>query len=452
MKEKTNEKLESYSPEKIYSINFKIAICFFIIMPLPYLVDGEVLLSTIMLALGALALLCEVALKNKLSRKKRIYILSFSEMLAVLLPALFGLGTPHTYTVLVGGVILTGLFFKVKLSIFIALFAAFMSIVFTVFNTYFIPGYNFTYLIWGCLFMSVSSFAAVLFVKIVALRIDHAKKQTEEIEKIVAELKDKIAETENQRQEQAQMVFEIRSIAATLANSADEMVCVVDNLKSGSDRQSAEVEQIANTVAYVSQAGRANAEDAQTAKALFDTSRARLVEGQEQMTTMTAAMGNITETSNQINDILNTINSIASQTNILALNASVEAARAGAAGKGFAVVAQEVRTLATASAEVVKNTGQMINNIYNAVSTGEKTVKDTAQTFKEIANSIDDIMDIIEKINSSSNTQSSSISQVEDNIHGISEVILSNSSTTQQTSDVTHDLHQQIKKLMVLTS
>jgi methyl-accepting chemotaxis protein len=42
---------------------------------------------------------------------------------------------------------------------------------------------------------------------------------------------------------------------------------------------------------------------------------------------------------------------IAARTNLLALNATIEAARAGDAGKGFAVVAQEVKALASQTAQ-----------------------------------------------------------------------------------------------------
>lgn len=84
--------------------------------------------------------------------------------------------------------------------------------------------------------------------------------------------------------------------------------------------------------------------------------------------TMTNDIEEGVENSRKANSIVKTIDNISFQINLLALNASVEAAHAGEYGQGFAVVAEEIKNLATGSAQSAHDTADIINDIINTMS------------------------------------------------------------------------------------
>jgi methyl-accepting chemotaxis protein len=110
-----------------------------------------------------------------------------------------------------------------------------------------------------------------------------------------------------------------------------------------------------------------------------------------------ALVRNLDSSAQTIGEIVVMIQRIAEQTNLLALNATIEAARAGEAGRGFAVVANEVKSLATQTAQATEDISAKVSEIQSIT--------------KETVGSIGAIRRVIDKINESSTAISAAIEE-----------------------------------------
>lgn len=223
-------------------------------------------------------------------------------------------------------------------------------------------------------------------------------------------------------------------------------------LASGTAEQADSVNNLASTVNEMETAITENASNAYNANEKVTHVGHEITESSKKMDEMITAMDKISEQSNQTGQIIKTIEEIAVQTNMLSMNAAIEAARAGEAGKGFAVVAQQVRELATKSAEAVKDTNVLIELTLEAVASGVHIADDTASTLKYVVEGSDEVAALISEISSSCSGQAETLSKIKQEISHISEVVKNNSEIAEESASSSEELSAQAQLLQELVS
>ena len=134
--------------------------------------------------------------------------------------------------------------------------------------------------------------------------------------------------------------------------------------------------------------------------------------GKELAQSTAAAMDEIALKVTSINEAITMIDQIAFQTNILSLNAAVEAATAGEAGKGFAVVAQEVRNLASRSAEAAKDIKDIVETATAKANNGKNIADNMINGYEHLSDNINNTIQLIENVSNSSKEQEQSILKI----------------------------------------
>ncbi|MBD3841221.1 MAG: nitrate- and nitrite sensing domain-containing protein [Campylobacterales bacterium] len=155
------------------------------------------------------------------------------------------------------------------------------------------------------------------------------------------------------------------------------------------------------------------------------------------------AMIEINSKINQINESIGIIDQIAFQTNILSLNAAVEAATAGEAGKGFAVVAQEVRNLASRSAEAANDIKNIVQSATHKAIQGQEISSDMIEGYNDLASKINDTKDIIQKVSNASEDQQNKIVVINTSINQIDQITQQNA----QNANSLNEISNEVKKL-----
>ena len=232
--------------------------------------------------------------------------------------------------------------------------------------------------------------------------------------------------------------------------SSSQVASASDSLAQGSTEQASALEQIAVSMGQIKERTVLNAEEAIKASKLIEQALLDVNDGNDQMNDMMGAMSEISSSSENISKIIKVIDDIAFQTNILALNAAVEAARAGEAGKGFAVVAEEIRSLATKSAQAAAETAELIENSISKVKMGAQIATETSRALGEITRHVEESGALVKNISESSHVQADAVTQINQGIAQVSQVVQSNSATSEECAAASIDLSNQAARMKEL--
>ena len=232
------------------------------------------------------------------------------------------------------------------------------------------------------------------------------------------------------------MLVENKTNGLLLDDSSDILVVNMNTLNTNSNETAAALEETAAALEEITSTIISNTETIFKISSYASELKTSANEGESLAKDTTQSMDEINVQVNAINDAISVIDQIAFQTNILSLNAAVEAATAGEAGKGFAVVAQEVRNLASRSAEAAKEIKDLVENATQKANNGKIISSKMIDGYAALNQNISKTTELIDDLESSSKEQQIGVEQINDAITQVDQQTQNNASISSNTLKV----------------
>jgi len=244
-----------------------------------------------------------------------------------------------------------------------------------------------------------------------------------------------------------EMLIDNKRNGLTLNSSANVLSQNVDELNRNSNETAVSLEETSASLEEITSEITINTESIMQMSSYSKELTLSAKDGEELANKTIESMDEINKEVTDINNAIGVIDQIAFQTNILSLNAAVEAATAGEAGKGFAVVAQEVRNLASRSAEAAKQIKELVGNATQKANSGKEIADTMIEGFAKLNENVSKTMDLINSVEQNSKDQKNRIELINESVTMLDEKTQQNAAIankayeiSQSTLDIADDI------------
>jgi methyl-accepting chemotaxis protein len=247
------------------------------------------------------------------------------------------------------------------------------------------------------------------------------------------------------------MLVENKKIGLILSSNADKLSSNVGSLTASANSQAASLEETAAAIEEITANMQNSSQNIAKMTSYANEVSSSVSAGQELASKTANSMDEINAQTQAIADSITIIDQIAFQTNILSLNAAVEAATAGEAGKGFAVVAQEVRNLASRSAEAAREIKDLVVNATTKANEGKLISSEMIQGYERLNSNIHNTLSLINEVSRSSKEQFSAMEQINDTVNNLDQVTQQNAISAEEANRVAREVNDIAEKVVLHT-